>query len=255
MSRIALVTGAGSGIGRASAIALAKAGFDVAIAGRRLDALEETASKAPEGKIFVHATDVSVEAEVNRLFNDVVARYGRLDLLFNNAGVFGTSVPFEDLSKEVWDEVVSINLTGVFLCARAAFRAMKDQSPRGGRIINNGSIAAYSPRPLTAPYAATKHGVTGLTKLITIEGRKYDIACGQIDIGNAATDMVTALGGSSPGRRAKGMLQPDGSYAHEAQMDVEHAASAVVYMAQLPLDANVQFMTIMATKMPFLGRG
>jgi len=255
VDKIAIVTGAGSGIGRASAIALAKSGFTVVLAGRRRDALEETASKAPAEKTFVHAADVSVEAEVNRLFNDAVARYGRLDLLFNNAGVFGKAVPFEELTKENWDEVVSINLTGAFLCARAAFRVMKDQKPQGGRIINNGSIAAYAPRPQTAPYAATKHGVSGLTKLISLEGRKYDIACGQIDIGNAATDIVTALGGSAPGRRAKGMLQADGSLAHEAQMEVEHAASAVVYMAQLPLDTNVQFLTIMATKMPFLGRG
>ena len=249
------MTGAGSGIGRASAIALTKAGFTVVLAGRRRDALDETASLAVSGKTFVHTADVSVEAEVNRLFNDAFARYGRLDVLFNNAGSFGKAVPFEDLSKENWDEVVAVNLTGVFLCARAAFRVMKEQKPQGGRIINNGSIAAHAPRPHTAPYAATKHGVTGLTKLISLEGRKYDIACGQIDIGNAATDMVTAIGGSAPGRRAKGMLQADGTLVHEAQMDVEHAASAVAYMAQLPLDTNVQFMTIMATKMPYLGRG
>jgi len=255
MNKIALVTGAGSGIGRASALALAEAGFTVVLVGRRRNMLEETASKAPAGTTYVREADVSREAPVEALFDEVRKRYGRLDLLFNNAGVFGKTVPFEDTPTDSWEEVVAINLTGSFLCARAAYRLMKEQTPQGGRIINNGSIAASAPRPHTVSYTATKHGVTGLTKLISLEGRKYNIACGQIDIGNAATEMVDQLRETQPARRSGGMLQADGSRAEEKTMDVKYAASAVVYMAQLPLDTNVQFLTIMATTMPWLGRG
>jgi NAD(P)-dependent dehydrogenase (short-subunit alcohol dehydrogenase family) len=254
MDKIALVTGAGSGIGRASALALCDAGFTVVLAGRRKETLEQTAAKAVAGKTCVHVADVSDEASVEELFEEVRKRYGRLDLLFNNAGVFGKAVPFEETPTDSWEEAVSINLTGSFLCARAAYRMMKDQKPQGGRIINNGSIAAHAPRPHTVSYAATKHAITGLTKLISIEGRKYDIACGQIDIGNAATDILDQLQDPTPSRRRGGMLQADGTLKMEAQMDVKHAAGAVVYMASLPLDANVQFLTVMATKMPWLGR-
>ncbi|MGH7661284.1 MAG: SDR family oxidoreductase [Vulcanimicrobiaceae bacterium] len=254
MDKIALVTGAGSGIGQASALGLCGAGFTVVLAGRRRDTLEQTAGKAPAGKTHVHVADVSDEAAVDALFEDVRKRYGRLDLLFNNAGVFGKAVPFEDSPKESWDEVVAINLTGSFLCARAAYRLMKDQKPQGGRIINNGSIAAHAPRPHSVSYTTTKHAITGLTKLISLEGRQYDIACGQVDIGNAATAIVDQLQDPTPSRRAGGMLQPDGTRKIEAQMDVKYAADAVVYMASLPLDANVQFLAVMATKMPWLGR-
>jgi NAD(P)-dependent dehydrogenase (short-subunit alcohol dehydrogenase family) len=251
MEKIALVTGAGSGIGRASAIALAEAGFTTVLLGRKKETLDETAGLASRGKTLAIPTDVGDEGEVSAAFDAVQKKFGRLDVLFNNAGAFGPTVPFEELGKGDWDAVVAVNLTGAFLCARAAYRIMKDQSPRGGRIINNGSIAAYAPRPHTAPYAATKHGITGLTKLISLEGRKYDIACGQIDIGNATTDMMSNI----TSRRSSGMLQADGTRVMEPQMDVAHTASAVVYMAQLPLDTNVQFLTIMATKMPYLGRG
>jgi NAD(P)-dependent dehydrogenase (short-subunit alcohol dehydrogenase family) len=251
MEKIALVTGAGSGIGRASAIALAEAGFTTVLLGRKKETLDETAGLASRGKTLAIPTDVGDEGDVSAAFDAVQKKFGRLDVLFNNAGAFGPTVPFEELGKGDWDAVVAVNLTGAFLCARAAYRIMKDQSPRGGRIINNGSIAAYAPRPHTAPYAATKHGITGLTKLISLEGRKYDIACGQIDIGNATTDMMSNI----TSRRSSGMLQADGTRVMEPQMDVVHTASAVVYMAQLPLDTNVQFLTIMATKMPYLGRG
>ena len=251
MEKVALVTGAGSGIGRASAIALAESGFTTVLLGRKRETLDETASKAPNGATLAIPADVGNEAEVAAAFDTVREKFGRLDVLFNNAGTFGPAVPFEELEKTDWDAAVAVNLTGAFLCARAAYRMMKDQTPRGGRIINNGSIAAYAPRPHTAPYAATKHGISGLTKLISIEGRKYDIACGQIDIGNATTPMISNI----TSRRSAGMLQPDGSRVMEPQMDVAHTASAVVYMAQLPLEANVQFLTIMATNMPYLGRG
>ncbi|SRR5579875_23515 len=254
MDKIALVTGAGSGIGRASALALCDAGFTVVLAGRRRETLEQTAAKAPAGRACVQVADVSDEASVEALFEEVRRRYGRLDVLFNNAGVFGKAVPFEETPTKSWEEVVSINLTGSFLCARAAYRLMKDQKPQGGRIINNGSIAAHAPRPHTVSYAATKHAITGLTKLISIEGRKYDIACGQIDIGNAATEILDQLQDPTPSRRGGGMLQADGTLKMEAQMDVKYAAGAVVYMASLPLDVNVQFLTVMATKMPWLGR-
>src|SRR5579884_4205037 len=241
MDKIAVVTGGGTGIGRAAALALVRDGFTVAIVGRRRDKLEETASKAG-GKTSLHVADVSDEQAVEAVFEDVRKRYGRLDVLFNNAGVFGKAVPFDETPTDSWNEVVAINLTGSFLCARASFKMMKEQNPRGGRIINNGSIAAHAPRPYTVSYTATKHAITGLTKLISLEGRKFEIACGQIDIGNAATDILDQLRDQS-GRRSGGMLQADGSKAPEPQMDVQHAGDAVAYMASLPLDANVQFLT------------
>jgi len=247
MSAIAIVTGAGSGIGRHSAIALAKAGFVVVLAGRRLEALEETAALASPGQTLTIPTDVSDQSSVEALFGSVQGRFGRLDVLFNNAGTSAPPLPFEDLTLEQWDRVVAVNLTGLFLCAQAAFRLMKTQSPRGGRIINNGSISAHAPRPNSAPYTATKHAVTGLTKSISLDGRKYDIACGQIDIGNAKTDMTAVM--------SKGVPQADGSLAAEPTMDVDDVARAVAFMANLPLESNVQFMTILATKMPYVGRG
>jgi len=247
MSAIAIVTGAGSGIGRHSAIALAKAGFVVVLAGRRLDALEETADLASPGQTLTVRTDVSDQSSVEALFGSVQNGFGRLDVLFNNAGASAPPLPFEDLTLEQWDRVVAVNLTGLFLCAQAAFRLMKVQSPRGGRIINNGSVSAHAPRPNSAPYTATKHAVTGLTKSISLDGRKYDIACGQIDIGNAETDMTAPM--------SRGVPQADGSLAIEPRMNVDDVARAVAFMAKLPLDSNVQFMTIMATKMPYVGRG
>ncbi|MFL5296484.1 MAG: SDR family oxidoreductase [Phenylobacterium sp.] len=248
-SRIAIVTGAGSGIGRASALALIAAGWTVALAGRRADALEATAEMAgePTSRAFAHATDVSDPASVTALFEAVQARFGRLDLLFNNAGTGAPPVPLEELKVEHWKRVVDINLTGAFLCTQAAFRLMKAQDPRGGRIINNGSISAHVPRPRSVAYTATKHAITGLTRSTALDGRDYDIACGQIDIGNAATEMTQ--------RMSSGVMQADGSVAAEPVMDVAAVADAVVYMAGLPLSANVQFMTVMATKMPFIGRG
>ena len=243
--RIALVTGAGSGIGRASAQALMDAGWTVVLAGRRAAELETTAAHAPD-RAHVVPTDVTDEAGVEALFAAIKARHGRLDLLFNNAGT-GAGGRLEDLTLEAWKRVVDINLTGAFLCARAAFRIMKDQDPRGGRIINNGSISAHAPRPFSVAYTATKHAITGLTRSASLEGRAYDIACGQIDIGNAATEMTL--------RMSQGVPQADGSMAAEPVMDVQAVADAVVYMAGLPLSANVQFMTVMATKMPFIGRG
>jgi NAD(P)-dependent dehydrogenase (short-subunit alcohol dehydrogenase family) len=245
--QIALVTGAGSGIGRASALALMEAGWTVVLTGRRREALEATAAAGPAGQSLVHPADVSVPEEVDRLFAEIRARYGRLDLLFNNAGVNAPGVPLEDLSFADWSRVVAVNLTGVFLCAQAAFRLMKEQTPRGGRIINNGSISAHAPRPNSIAYTATKHAVTGLTKSLSLDGRKYDIACGQIDIGNADTEMG--------GRMKHGVPQADGRIAPEPVMDVAHVAKSVVFMASLPLEANVQFLTVMATKMPFIGRG
>ena len=246
--KIAVVTGAGSGIGRAAAKALLEAGFNVVLAGRRLDALQESAAEALHaGQALAVATDVSKPESVNALFARVREKFGRLDVLFNNAGTNAPGIPFEDLPFEKWTGVVDVNLTGMFLCAQAAYRLMKEQSPRGGRIINNGSISAHAPRPDSAPYTATKHAVTGLTKCISLDGRKYDIACSQIDIGNALTELSARLN--------KGVKQANGEVIAEPMMDVKQVADAVVYMAGLPLDINVQFMTIMATKMPFVGRG
>ena len=247
--KIAVVTGAGSGIGRAVAVTLHGAGYTVVLAGRRLDALKETAAQAgdKDGRAHCVATDVSNPAQVKALFDFVRERLGRLDVLFNNAGTNVAGVNFEDLTYEQWSSVVGANLTGSFLCAQQAFQIMKAQQPRGGRIINNGSISAYVPRPHSAPYTSTKHAITGLTKSISLDGRAYDIACGQIDIGNAATDMSARLG--------VGALQPNGDVVAEPRMNVQHVADAVLYMANLPLDANVQFMTVMATKMPYVGRG
>jgi NAD(P)-dependent dehydrogenase (short-subunit alcohol dehydrogenase family) len=248
-SQVALVTGAGSGIGRAVSLALLAAGYHVVLAGRRLQTLNETASLAGEqqANAFSVAADVSDPASVSALFQAAQARFQRLDLLFNNAGTSAPAVPMDELTYEQWKSVVDINLTGVFLCTQAAFKWMKTQSPQGGRIINNGSISAHAPRPFSAPYSATKHAVTGLTKSTSLDGRAHHIACGQIDIGNAATDMTT--------RMAQGILQPNGTLMAEPRMDVQHVAKAVLHMASLPLEANVQFMTVMATAMPFVGRG
>jgi NAD(P)-dependent dehydrogenase (short-subunit alcohol dehydrogenase family) len=247
--RIALVTGAGSGVGKAAALALAASGHTLVLAGRRKEPLEAVAGQIDQaGSLAVAVpTDVADPASVDALFAAIKQRFGRLDLLFNNAGVSAPAALLEDLSFEQWKSVVDINLTGLFLCTQGAFRLMKEQSPRGGRIINNGSISAHAPRPNSAPYTATKHAVTGLTKSAALDGRKYDIACGQIDIGNAATDMTT--------RMDAGVPQADGSMAVEPRLDVDAVARGVVYMASLPLDANVLFMTVMATKMPFVGRG
>jgi NAD(P)-dependent dehydrogenase (short-subunit alcohol dehydrogenase family) len=248
MSKVALVTGAGSGIGRASALALHKGGFTVVLAGRRTEQLEKTRemSADPAGMLAV-ATDVADAEAVAALFETIRARFGRLDLLFNNAGTGAPPVPLEELELAAWKRVVDINLTGAFLCTQGAFRLMKSQEPRGGRIINNGSISAHVPRPRSIAYTATKHAITGLTRSTSLDGRAYDIACGQIDIGNAATEMTARMAGGVP--QADGRLMP------EPTMDVEAVADAVVYMASLPLSANVQFMTVMATKMPFIGRG
>jgi len=247
--KIAIVTGAGSGIGKAAAIGLLKAGYKVVFAGRRRDALD--AAIASAGDLAAHArafpTNVADPASVAALFAETKAEFSRLDLLFNNAGVGAPPVGLEELTIEQWRNVVDINLTGVFLCTQQAILLMKSQSPRGGRIINNGSISAHAPRPNSAPYTATKHAVTGLTRSTSLDGRKYDIACGQIDIGNAATEMAAKM--------ASGVPQANGEIAIEPLMDVANVASAVVYMASLSLDANVQFMTVMATKMPFVGRG
>jgi len=246
---VAIVTGAGSGIGKAVAIALLRQGYAVALAGRRKHLLDEAARESGEdpARTLTVAADVGDADAVRHLFEHVRERFGRLDLLFNNAGANAPGIPLEDLSVEQWQSVVNVNLTGAFLCTQQAFRIMKNQQPRGGRIINNGSLSAHVPRPNSAPYTATKHAITGLTRSTSLDGRKYDIACGQIDIGNAATDLAA--------RMAKGVPQANGQVAVEPLMDVGHVASAVTYMASLPLDANVQFMTIMATKMPFVGRG
>jgi len=247
-NKIALVTGAGSGIGRATAVALSHEGYAVVLAGRRRAALEETAASAgPEARTLVVPTDLTDPAAVNALFDKTRDTFGRLDVLFNNAGAGAPPIPLEDLTLDQWRKVIDVNLTAVFLCTQAAFRRMKAQSPRGGRIINNGSISAHTPRPNSAPYTASKHAITGLTKSTALDGRKYDIACGQIDIGNAATEMTAKM--------ANGVPQASGGVAVEPTMDVDIVARAVVYMASLPLDANVLFMTVMATKMPFVGRG
>jgi len=249
LEKIALVTGAGSGIGRQVAIALCEAGYATALAGRREEPLKETAALAGESgsRTLVVPTDVSVPSSVSALFHKTREEFGRLDVLFNNAGVNVPAIPMEELSIDQWKTVVDINLTGVFLCAQQAIKLMKSQKPKGGRIINNGSISAHVPRPNSAPYTSTKHAVTGLTRCISLDGRKHDIACGQIDIGNALTEMAQ--------RMTKGVPQANGSVEIEPTMDVRNVASAVVYMASLSLDANVQFMTIMATEMPFIGRG
>lgn len=247
--RIAIVTGAGSGIGRAAALALCREGWAVVLAGRRADALAQVAAEAAAGggEALAVPTDVTDPASVRALFGRTAETYGRLDLLFNNAGIGAPAVPPEEITFEQWQAVVQTNLTGAFLCAQEAFRLMKRQDPRGGRIINNGSISAHTPRPNSAPYTATKHAITGLTKSLALDGRPFDIACGQIDIGNAATEMTA--------RMQRGVLQADGRIAPEPTIDVAVVARAVVYMASLPLDANVLFMTVMATKMPFVGRG
>ncbi|MFA4906404.1 MAG: SDR family oxidoreductase [Candidatus Margulisiibacteriota bacterium] len=244
----AVVTGAGSGIGKAVALALLRDGYRVALAGRRHDPLERTAAEsANPAQALVVPADVRDADAVHALFARVKEGFGRLDLLFNNAGIFVPGIEIDELSVAQWEAMVDTNLTGSFLCAREAFRLMKTQNPRGGRIINNGSISAHAPRPNSVPYTATKHAITGLTKAISLDGRRYDIACGQIDIGNADTDLASLM--------TKGAPQANGQIAVEPLMDLAHVASAVLYMAGLPLDANVQFMTIMATKMPFIGRG
>jgi len=246
-SPVALVTGAGSGIGAAATGALLAAGYRVVLAGRRREPLEAVAASAADGQTLVVPTDVSDPEAVRALFDRCDSAFGRLDVLFNNAGVFAPGKPIDELSIETWQASVDVNLTGYFLCTQQAFRLMKAQQPGGGRIINNGSISAHVPRPNSTHYTATKHAVTGLTKCTSLDGRPHDIACGQIDIGNAATEMTESF--------VRGVPQPDGGVRPEPRMDLEHVASAVLYMAQLPLDANVQFMTIMATKMPFIGRG
>jgi NAD(P)-dependent dehydrogenase (short-subunit alcohol dehydrogenase family) len=245
--KFALVTGAGSGIGRAVSVALRGAGYTVALAGRRAEHLEETARLAGGDATLSVPTDVSDPLAVKALFARIGAEFGRLDLLFNNAGTNTPAIPMEDLTFDQWSTVVGVNLTGPFLCAQEAIRMMKAQTPRGGRIINNGSISAHVPRPHSAPYTATKHAITGLTRSISLDCRQYDIACGQIDIGNAATEMTQ--------RMTQGVLQANGSLAEEPRMDVRHVAEAVLYMAGLPLDVNVPFITVMANQMPFMGRG
>jgi NAD(P)-dependent dehydrogenase (short-subunit alcohol dehydrogenase family) len=248
-NRVAVVTGAGTGIGRAATLALLNDGYRVVLAGRRRDVLEQTAKDAgpAAARALTIPSDVTDPAAVRELFARTKDAFGHLDVLFNNAGKGAPPVPIEDLTYEQWKRVVDVNLNGMFLCSQEAIRMMKSQDPRGGRIINNGSIAAHSPRPNSAPYTATKHAVTGLTKCISLEGRKHDIACSQIDVGNALTELAAKMG--------QGVPQADGSIKVEPLMDVGHVGSAVLYMANLPLDANVQFMTIMATKMPFVGRG
>jgi len=249
MGKVAMVTGAGSGIGKASALALAQAGYALVLAGRRQAALQAVASEieAAGGTALAVATDVADPASVEKLFAACADRFARLDVLFNNAGTGAPAVSMDELPVSEWRKVVGANLDGAFYCTREAFRMMRHQQPMGGRIINNGSISAYVPRPFSAPYTATKHAITGLTRSTSLDGRPYDIACGQIDIGNAATEMTE--------RMTAGVLQADGSTKVEPRMNVQHVADTVVYMASLPLDANIQFVTVMATKMPFIGRG
>jgi NAD(P)-dependent dehydrogenase (short-subunit alcohol dehydrogenase family) len=249
MAKTAIVTGAGTGIGKAAATALLKAGWNTIFTGRRQDVLDEAVRTAgsTEAKPMAFAADVTNPGDVDRLFDTAAEKFGRVDLLFNNAGRGFKNTLIDELPVEVWNDVVSVNLTGSFLCARAAFRVMRKQSPQGGRIINNGSISAHAPRPGSVPYTATKHAITGLTKTLALDGRPFDIACGQIDIGNALTDMAAAM--------TKGVPQANGTIAVEDTMDVQRVAEAVVYMAGQPLDTNVLFLTVMATKMPFVGRG
>ena len=249
LGKVAIVTGAGTGIGKRTTLALLQAGYSVALAGRRVELLETTAKEAGASgsRSLIVPTDISNPASVRALFAKTKEIFGRLDLLFNNGGTGAPPAPLEDLTYEQWISVIDINLTGAFLCTQEAFNIMKSQKPMGGRIINNGSISAHSPRPNSAPYTAAKHGITGLTKSTALDGRKYDIACGQIDIGNAETEMTARI--------KDGVPQADGSAQVEPTIDADHVARAVMYMASLPLDANVQFMTVMATKMPFIGRG
>jgi len=249
VQKVAVVTGGGTGIGRTVALALASDGYAVVVSGRRQEPLLATAAagRASGGRMLVVSADVGDPASVRALFARTRDEFGRLDLLFNNAGQFSPSVPLEDLTYEEWQSAVNVNLTGAFLCTQEAFKMMKAQDPKGGRIINNGSISAHAPRPNSAPYTATKHAITGLTRATSLDGRKYDIACGQIDIGNAATEMTE--------RMAQGVMQANGSIEPEPRMDVAQVARAVLYMASLPLDTNVLFLTVMATKMPFVGRG
>jgi len=248
-TKVALVTGAGTGVGKQTTLLLLQAGYSVALAGRRTEPLKTTvaAAEVEASRTLVVPTDVGDPDSVRTLFAQIRETFGRLDLLFNNAGIGAPPVPLEDLTYKQWKAVVDINLTGTFLCTQQAFKIMKEQTPRGGRIINNGSISAHVPRPFSSPYTATKHAITGLTRSTSLDGRAYDIACGQIDIGNAATEMTT--------RMKKGIIQANGTTAVEPTMDVDNVANAVVHMASLPLDANVLFMTVMATKMPFVGRG
>ena len=245
--KVAIVTGGGSGIGKTTALALVREGYAVAVAGRRPEPLESTVAEAADGKALAVPTDVSDSASVQALFAKTVETFGRVDVLFNNAGVGAPGVLLEDLTDDQWQTVININLTGSFLCTREAFKVMKDQDPRGGRIINNGSVSAHVPRPNSAPYTATKHAISGLTRSSSLDGRKYDIACGQIDIGNALVERTTRMHDGVP--QAHGEIKP------EPTIDTEHVAQAVVYMASLPLDVNVQFITVMATKMPYIGRG
>ena len=246
-SKVALITGAGTGIGKAVALAFLREGYSVVLAGRRVDALESVVTESGSSRALAVATDVSDPQSVVSLFAKIKETFGRIDVIFNNAGISGIGTGFEDIAFETWQNVVNTNLTGSFLCAQSAFKMMKDQNPQGGRIINNGSISAHAPRPNSAPYTATKHAITGLTKSISLDGRKYNIACGQIDIGNALTELSAKM--------AKGIMQANGEIAIEPMMDANEVANAVVHMAALPLSTNVQFMTIMATKMPFVGRG
>jgi len=246
-NKVAIVTGAGTGIGRACALGLAEAGYAVALAGRRAEPLEETAAMAGGARTLAVPTDVGQADSVRALFDATKEAFGRLDVVFNNAGMGAPPVPIDELTVEQWQAVVDVNLTGMFLCTQNAFRLMKEQDPKGGRIINNGSISAYAPRPFSAPYTATKHAVTGLTRSTSLDGRVHNIACGQIDIGNAATEMTE--------RMKEGVPQANGTMAVEPLMDVRHVANAVVHMASLPLDSNVLFMTVMANDMPFVGRG
>jgi NAD(P)-dependent dehydrogenase (short-subunit alcohol dehydrogenase family) len=248
MNKVAIVTGAGTGIGKSAALAMLKDGYRVGLVGRRKELLEKTAADSgAKDRAMVLPGDLTQPSTVREIFSQVKAKWGRLDVLFNNAGMGAPAIPMEDLTYEQWKAVVDINLNAMFLCSQEAIRIMKAQDPKGGRIINNGSISAHAPRPYSVPYTATKHAVTGLTKCISLDGRKHDIACGQIDIGNAATEMTE--------RMTKGVPQPNGTTMVEPRMDVTHVGAAVLHMASLPLDANVQFMTIMASKMPFVGRG
>jgi NAD(P)-dependent dehydrogenase (short-subunit alcohol dehydrogenase family) len=249
--KVAIVTGAGTGVGRAAALALMRAGYAVVLAGRRKEKLDEVVQegRAAKAQSLAVQTDVADPASIKALFAKTKEVYGRLDVLFNNAGIGAPAVPLEDLPVETWKKVVDTNLTGPFLCTQEAFRMRKSQTPRGGRIINNGSISAHTPRPLAAAYTSTKHAITGLTKQTALDGRQYDICCGQIDIGNAATPLTDRMA------QGAGVMQPDGSLKQEARMDADHVGNAVVYMAGLPLDTNVLFMTVMANQMPFVGRG